>query len=166
MLFPSLDLNPADANSFGSVEGELLLSLVPVQAYWLDTLFSAASQWLLSLVPNWAHWPNTWLCRMWVATVSDTISRLLTEPPLGFCSMWVAAITDTVPRLLTKPTLGSAESELLLSLAPFQACWLSPPLDLQIVSACYLLISFITADKAYLSPPECGHFMALLTLTV
>ena len=73
--------------TFGTAEGELLLSLVPVQAHLSDTLDSAASGWLLSLVSNWAHWPNTWFCRMWVATVSDTFSRLLTEPPLGLCSM-------------------------------------------------------------------------------
>ena len=170
---------------------ELLLFLTPFQTCWPISLLtvqkvSCCSPWDLFKLTDQAH---PWLCSMWVAAVPNTLSSWLTKPTLGSPGNQCELLLSLAPFQACWPSpLGSAESELLLSLAPFQACWPSPPLalqivsccclapfqacwpspplDLQIVSACYLLISFITADKANLSPLECGHFMALLTLTV
>ena len=111
-----------------SVACELLLSLASVQGCWLSpplTLQSVSCCCLRNLFKavDQAH---SWLCSMWAAIISDTLSRL-----------WI------------KPTLGSADCELLLSLDPFQGCWPSLPLALQSVSYSYLWHPFKAVNQAH-----------------
>ena len=72
--------------------------------------------------------------------------------------MWVAAVPGTLSGLLTEFTLGSTGSELLLFLAPFQACWQSLPLALQPVSCCCPWHPFKPANQAY--PWLCREWVA------
>ena len=128
------------------------------------TLDSADSELLLSLTPFQASWQNSPLTLQRVSCCCPWHPfKLADKAHLWLCRKWVAAISDTLSSLLTRLTLDSAVCELLLSPAPFQACWQSSPLDLQAVSACYLLTSFASGDEATLDFLGCRSFIFLLS---
>ena len=114
--------------TLGSAVGELLLSLAPLQTCWSSSPLALQR---VSCCCSWHPFKPADQAHPWL------------------CSLWVAAVSGILSSLLTKHTLGSAESELLLSLAPFQACWSSPLLALQEVSCFFLWHSFKFADQAH-----------------
>ena len=143
LLYPALLSNLLTKLTLGSAVGELLQSLVPFQACWQSSLLALQS---VSCYSPWhpfkpADKAHPWLCREWVAAVPGTLSSLL-----------------------TKLTLGSAACELLLSLAPFQACWQSSLLALQGVSCCCPWHPFKPADKAH--PWLCRKWVAAVPGTL
>ena len=83
------------------------------------TLGSAACELLLYLAPFQACWSSfPWLCSMWVAAVPGSFQACWPNPLLALQKASVAVL-GTLSSLLTRPALGFAESELLLSLTPF-----------------------------------------------
>ena len=133
--------------TFGSSESELLLYPVPIKACWSSPplnlqIVSCCCPWHPFMSADKTH---SWLCRQWVAVVPDTLLHVDQAHP-WLCRLWVAAVPDTLLSLVTELTVGSAESELLLSLMPFHACWPSPPLALQTVRCHCLWQLFVLAD--------------------
>ena len=121
MVFPSLDLKPADLG--------LPLALQRVSCYHPWFLFKLTDQTSLTLQPVSGSYPcfqieltdqNSWPCRECVIVVPGTLSSLLTEHYLALCRKWVAVAPDTLSNLLTKLIPGFAGSELLMSLHPFK----------------------------------------------
>ena len=121
-----------------SAESELLLFLAPFQGCWLSPLLgSAVCELLLYLRAFHVCWSSSPLALQTVSCCCPWHPFMPADQPLPWlCRQWVAAIHGTLSCLLTSLSLGSADSELLLSMAPFHACWSSPPLTLQHVSCC------------------------------
>ena len=139
---------------------KLLLSLALFQACWSSPPLalqkvSCCCFWHPFRPADQAH---SWLCREWVTANPDTLSRLLTEHPLGLCRKWVAAGPGTPSSQLTMPILGPAGSELLLSLAHLQAYWPTHSWALQRVSCCWPWHTFKLADQSY--PWLCREWVA------
>ena len=133
--------------TLGSSESELLLYPVPIKACWSSPplnlqIVSCCCPWHPFMSADKTH---SWLCRQWVAVVPDTLLHV-DQAHSWLCRLWVAAVPDTLLSLVTELTVGSAESELLLSLMPFHACWPSPPLALQTVRCHCLWQLFVLAD--------------------
>ena len=137
--------------TLSSVECELILFLAPFQGCWLSLLLgSAVCKLVLSLALFQGCWPSPPLplqvvnsCCLWHPF------KAADQAHSWLCRQWVVAVSGMLSSLLTKPTFGSAGSELLLSLAPFQACWPSSLLALQEVSYCYSWHPFKLADQAH-----------------
>ena len=120
-------------------------------------MFQACWQSLFSTLQEVSAWcdllclkPTDYPCP-WLQAVSGCCASLYFKPANNPCSwpfsQWVAAVHSYVQRLLTIPVFGCSESEWLLCIAVFQACWQYLSFTLQWVGDCFALLCFRPADN-------------------